>query len=290
MMKPAFMKTPVLIALSLCLSGVTYGQMAAIDTVPYLRRGDTVETYMHVIGELMLTHTIQHGQTLFSLGKFYGLTTAELYSYNPGLKSQYSPGTEVMIPLPLKALIRAEPTAGMRAYLVPVMYRTQKGDTMYGLTKRHFETTEAWLLQRNPFLAQGLQPGQLLHIGWITVDGFLSEWREIKGGYYAQINHAMKLEYFRRSEGKRVTEERGAATWPKDSPDQTGFFCLHRTAPINSYVEIHNPNSRKTIYAKVSARLPEGVYDKNTLVVVSPLTAKALGVKDTRFYVRLKHY
>lgn len=272
------------------LSGAAYSQHTTTDSVPYLRRGDTVTTYMHAIGELMFNHTIQHGQTLFSLAKFYGLTTGELYSYNPSLKSQYSPGTEVMIPLPLKALIRDTPTPGMRPNLIPVMYRVKKGETLYGLANRHFETTEAWLTSLNPSLAQGIQPDQVLHIGWITLDGFLSEWREIKGGYYARLNHPMKLEYFRRSEGKRVIEERGAAMWPKESPDQSGFFCLHRTAPINSYVEVHNPHSRKTIYLKVSARLPEGVYDQTIKVVVSPMAAKALSVKDDRFYMRLKHY
>lgn len=284
------MKLPILFTLSLLISCSVFGQSAVTDSVPYLRRGDTLTAYMHEIGELMFTHTVQHGQTLFSLAKFYGLTTTELYSYNPSLKSQYSPGTEVMIPLPLKALIRDMPTPGMRPNLVPVMYRVKKGETLFGIATRHFETTEAWLLARNPFLAQGVQPDQVLHVGWVTLDGFLPEWREIKGGYYAKINHPMKLEYFRRSEGKRVTEERGAATWPKNAPDQPGFFCLHRTAPINSYVEVHNPHSRKTIYLKVSARLPEGVYDQAIKVVVSPLAAKALGVKDDRFYMRLKHY
>lgn len=284
------MKLPILLTLSLLLSGAAHSQSAVNDSVPYLRRGDTLTAYVHQIGELMFTHTIQHGQTLFSLAKFYGLTTAELYSYNPSLKSQYSPGTQVMIPLPLKALIRETPTAGLVKYLVPVMYRVKKGETIFGIATRQFETTEAWLMSRNPFLAQGIQPDQMIHVGWVTLDGFLPEWREIKGGYYAKLNHPNKLEYFRRSEGKSITEERGAATWPKDSSDKSGFFCLHRTAPINSYVEVHNPHSRKTIYLKVSARLPEGVYDQTIKVVVSPLAAKALGVKDDRFYMRLKHY
>jgi rare lipoprotein A (peptidoglycan hydrolase) len=100
----------------------------------------------------------------------------------------------------------------------------------------------------------------------------------------------MKLEYFRRSANRRISEERGAATWPKDLDDNSGFFCLHRTAPIHSLVEVYNPLTRQTMYLKVSDRLPARVYDKTVLVVVSPLAAKALGARDDRFYVHLKHY
>lgn len=260
------------------------------DTVPYLTPYDTLFTYTHPMGEVMFTHTIKTKQTLFSLAKFYGLTLQELYAYNPHVSASYDPGDKLSIPIPLKAIIRQQPPPAMLPDLALVYYQVRRGDTVYGLCKRTFETTQEWLIAQNPQLANGLKPGQILHIGWITTLGIPEEWREIRGGPYAKLNHPLKMEYFRRSAERRVSEERGAATWPKDSNDDTGFYCLHRTAPINSLVEVHHPLTRQTMYLKVSGRLPERVYDRNTLVVVSPFAARALGVRDDRFYVRLKHY
>jgi hypothetical protein len=67
-------------------------------------------------------------------------------------------------------------------------------------------------------------------------------------------------------------------------------MALHRTAPINSLIEIEDPRSRKIIYARVVGRIPEQVNDRNVIVVVSPLLVKAFGVRDKHFYVRTRHF
>lgn len=260
------------------------------DSVPYLIPYDTLYTFQHPMGEVMFTHTVRAKQTLFSLAKFYGLTLQELYAYNPHVSVKYDPGDQLSIPIPLRAIIRQIPPPSLLPELALVYYRVRRGDTVFGICKRIFNIPQEWLMLQNPELANGLKPGQLLRIGWISTTGIPQEWREIRGGPYAKVNHPLKMEYFRRSADRRIVEERGAATWPKESTDDTGFFCLHRTAPLNSLVEVHHPLTRQTMYLKVSGRLPERVYDRNTLVVVSPLAAKALGVRDDRFYVRLKHY
>jgi LysM repeat protein len=260
------------------------------DSVAYLSASDTLVTFVHPMGELMFTHTLEPGQTLFSLARTYGLTMPELYAYNPHVTASYKIGVQLQLPLPLRAIIRQVPPREMLPGLALVYYRVKKGDTVFGLCNRTFEVPTAWLFSLNPFLVNGLSPGQLLHIGWISTQPIPKEWREIKGGPYAQLNHPMKLEYFRRSANRSISEERGAATWPKDLDDNSGFFCLHRTAPIHSLVEVYNPLTRQTMYLKVSDRLPARVYDKTVLVVVSPLAAKALGARDDRFYVHLKHY
>lgn len=260
------------------------------DSISYMSAEDTLFTSLHPMGELMFPHTMKPGQTLFSLSKFYGLELQELYAYNPHISQHYKLGDQLRIPIPQKAIITQLPPPSMLPGLALIYYQVKKGDTFYGLTNRTFHVTTDWLLQLNPELTEGLKPGQIIHIGWASTQGFPPDWHEIHGGPYARLNHPMKLEYFRRSANKRITEEKGAATSPKGKYDSSGFFCLHRSAPINSLVEVYNPNTRQTMYLKVSARLPQSVYDRNTLVVVSPLAAKALGALDDRFYVHLKHY
>lgn len=260
------------------------------DSVIYISSSDTLTTYVHPMGELMFSHTLEAGQTLFSLAKTYGLTIQELYAYNPHVTASYKLGVQLSLPIPLRAIIRQVPPKEMLPGLALVYYRVKRGDTVFGLCNRTFQIPFEWLYSLNPGAMVGLSPGQLLHIGWISTQPIPKEWREVAGGPYAQMNHPMKLEYFRRAANRRITEERGAATWPRDLDDNSGFFCLHRTAPLNSLVEVHNPLTRQTMYLKVSGRLPDRVYDRSVTVVVSPLAAKGLGVRDDRFFVRLKHY
>jgi LysM repeat protein len=64
---------PLLIILSFPFSG-----NAQQDSVVYLSASDTLVTFVHPMGELMFTHTLEPGQTLFSLAKTYGLSMPEL--------------------------------------------------------------------------------------------------------------------------------------------------------------------------------------------------------------------
>ncbi|MEZ4987098.1 MAG: LysM domain-containing protein [Saprospiraceae bacterium] len=278
-----------LVVLLLLLIG-TVSANSQTDSITYLNAGDTVLTsnnFRRGIGGSAY-HEAPANAVFFVEVLWHHLE--ELYAYNPHVRQHYAPGNEVQIPLPLKAIVRVDPPTAMQPALAPVFYRVKKGDTVYGICHRYFEITPEWLLAKNPTAANGISPGMLLLIGWVTVYPIPSDWHEIKGGPYARMNHPLKLEYFHRSANRRITTEKGAATWPKDIPNDAGFYCLHRSAPINSIVEVYNPMSRQTIYLKVSGRLPEMVYDRNTLVVVSPLAAKALRVRDDRFYVHLKHY
>ncbi len=268
------------------------GRLAAAvdgDSLHYLLPTDTVETSLHPMGELMMTHRVQPQQTLFSLAQFYGLSLQELYAYNPHISAHYNIGDPIYIPVPLRAVIRRTPPARLAADLAKVYYRVRRGDTVFGLSNRIFNVPADTLMLRNPGMAQGLRNGQLLFIGWMSTEGIPESWRTVRGGPYARMNYGLRMEYFRSTAGKTVHNNNGAAFWPQDLAEDSGFFCLHRTAEINSIVEVHNPLTRQTMYLKVSARLPEGVYDRNTLIVVSPLAAKALGALDQRFYVRIKY-
>lgn len=268
-----------------CSIGWSHG-----DSTRFLLPTDSIITEVHPMGELLFSHQLEPQQTLFSLAKFYGLTLQELYAYNPHISAHYKVGDILRIPAPLRAIIRTTPPVELAANLSKVYYRVKRGDTVYGLTKRIFNLSADSLMLRNPEMAGGLHNGQLLFIGWMSPEGIPESWRSIRGGPYARKNYPLRMEYFRDSADKRIRNDNGAAMWPKNMDDQSGFFCLHRSATVNSVVEVHNPLTRQTMYLKVSSRLPEGIYDKNTMIVVSPLAAKALGALDDRFYVRIKYY
>ncbi len=86
----------------------------------------------------------------------------------------------------------------------------------------------------------------------------------------------------------RDVQSQGVAFWSRSNSQNNDLYVLHRKAPINSYIEIYNPMKRKTTYAKVIDRIPDGT-NPDVEVVLSPATAKMLGARDPKFFVKVKY-
>jgi hypothetical protein len=78
------------------------------------------------------------------------------------------------------------------------------------------------------------------------------------------------------------------ANWDNTMPDNGTVYVLHKNAIIDSYVEMYNPNLKRSVRAKVIGRIPYGAYTNDVNLVLSPRTAKQLGALDKRFKVELK--
>ena len=88
--------------------------------------------------------------------------------------------------------------------------------------------------------------------------------------------------------GESPVTNSATAYWDKDFPDEGNLFALHKTARINSYIEITNPMFGRKVLVKVIGRIPS-TYRRDVQIVVSPGVARELGVIDSRFYVRLRY-
>lgn len=75
-------------------------------------------------------------------------------------------------------------------------------------------------------------------------------------------------------------KENKVVEWDKNGTAK-GNFVLSNEAEIGSTIKLKDPNTGQTIEAKVVGRIPEGVYDKNTKIVMSPDLGKTLKL-DTR--------
>jgi LysM repeat protein len=261
------------------------------DSTAYLTLRDTIFISLGAYQEKIFEHGIERKQTLFSLAKFYGLTLGELYAYNPGLKEKgTSVGDKIRIPIPNRAIKRYRDAGFSYQDYVPVYYIVRKGDTMYGISKRIFRMPEEEIWNRNHLLSNSLKPGQKLHVGWMSLYGIPDTLRTFRGGPLAQKNYALKKIHQRNSFNKKEYKNQGVAFWQKDNKDDSDFYALHRKAPINSIIAITNPMKNRTAYAKVIGRIPATAYGNDVAVVISPLTAKFLGAKDPRFFVKVKYF
>jgi LysM repeat protein len=87
---------------------------------------------------------------------------------------------------------------------------------------------------------------------------------------------------------RKMITTNGVAQWAKSASSTNDLYVLHPTAPVNSVVEITNPMTHRTIYAKVLSNMPYKLYTDDISVVVSPGVANLLGAIDSRFYVKLR--
>lgn len=281
-------KTTFLV-LALLLLQVTV--LATGDSLRYLTPKDTIFLSVDADGEKIFEHRMERKQTLFSLGKFYGLAVEELYYYNPGLKENSVPvGQPIRVPIPNKAIVRYKYNGFNEKNHIPVVYVVKKGDTMFGVAKRYFRMEIGDVMQRNGLNSETLSVGQQLLMGWMSLDGVPEDYHDAGGSPLMRRNLAMRKIYIREKGKQKEKEHQGVAYWQKESKEDSDFYALHRNAPINSVIEVNNPMSNITVYVKVIGKIPDSAYDNNVVVVLSPLAAKTLGARDPRFFVKVKYY
>lgn len=116
-----------------------------------------------------IIHQIQKGQTLFSLSKLYEASFKEIKEANPTFLDNLSIGDYVKIPTTKKPVIT--PVATPKVSAIDTIsnskylhHEVQKGETIYGLTKKYNVTKEE-LYELNPELADdGLKLGNTVLI------------------------------------------------------------------------------------------------------------------------------
>lgn len=264
------------------------------DSLRYLTPRDTIILSITSNEEKIFEHKIVKGQTIFSLAKFYGLTMDILRYLNPSLNFDVvSPNQKIKVVIPNRAIIRyREPKFNPRWY-TPVYYKVKSGDNLYRLSKVYFRMPEDTIKARAKLKEGSLQPGQLIHIGWMSPQAIPAEWHS-RPPLPPSIKKAVDLkkifDAYAEDKKKKSLAHQGIAMWQKEAPAAQNYYALHDKAPINSIIEIHNPVTKRTVYAEVLGRIPATAYSTNMVVILSPNTAKLLGAKDANFFVKIKYF
>lgn len=262
------------------------------DSLTYLTPQDSVFLTVDESNQKIIIHQLEKKQTMYSLAKFYGLEFNEVMYYNEELEtvSDISVGTFINIPIPHKAIKRYQRKDFDSTKHASIYYKVKKGDTLYGVAKRMFRMPVEDIQERNNLTDNNINPGQYLHIGWISTEGIPREYRKLKPvppeWQASQLNERHYLQ------AKGIKDERtqnGVGAWNKNSKNEGKLTALHNSAPINSIIEITNPMNNRSIFVKVIGRPSSKVYyGPNVKVVLTPKVAKMLGARDPRFYVNIR--
>lgn len=259
------------------------------DSLNVLLPSDSVFLHVDAFGEKVFRHVMEPGQTLESIAAFYGLTPDELSDYNPEFAELPTlPGDPIRIPVPNRSILRY-PNEGQNPYaLVPVFFVVGQGENLYRVSKFYFKMDPEELMTRNGLLSDQLNVGQLLHIGWMSIDGIPAHYREETGPFAGKVR-ALRQQFEHAAHNGTLQEQKGVAAWDAHNKSETELFALHRQAEPGSVIEILNPWMRERIYVRVIGSIPEKMHGEEVVVVLSPSAARLLGAVDPRFYAEVRY-
>ncbi|WP_461790922.1 LysM peptidoglycan-binding domain-containing protein [Pedobacter sp.] len=90
--------------------------------------------------------------------------------------------------------------------------------------------------------------------------------------------------------GLNKIEEKGTAVWISDPDlDPNKMLILHRTAPIGTVIQITNPMTNRSTFAKVVGKFTENETTKDVIIVMTKAVADAVGALDKRFFCNLSY-
>jgi LysM repeat protein len=278
--------SPLLLILALCGPAFLQGQ-AASGTGSLLSPKDSVLLTVNN-SQKLIHHIVKPKQTLFALAKFYGLSLEELYTFHPEFQTDpvLRVGMLVSIPIPNRAIRRYKGTNFAPAKFAPIYYVVQQGDNLFQICKRHFSMPVDSIKSRNNLKSEQLYPGQLLHVGWLGLEGISADWRTPAAPPTTDQAHQQRYDEAKKN-NKEVASQ-GVCFWQKDSNEKGDLYALHREAAIGSVMAVTNPMSRRTVYAKVIGRIPVG-YASNIEVVLSAAAARQIAARDPRFFVKVRY-
>jgi LysM repeat protein/ABC-type branched-subunit amino acid transport system substrate-binding protein len=111
-------------------------------------------------GKIYYIHTVQKGQTLFSISKVYGVTQEDILNENPGLNpANIREGQAIRIKEAPKAQAAVYPDNREDYYA----HSVKKKETVYSIAKR-FKVTEDIIYQQNPWAREGIKPDQTIWV------------------------------------------------------------------------------------------------------------------------------
>lgn len=261
------------------------------DSLSYLTAKDTIFLKLDDFGHGIFSHQLARGQTMYSLAKFYGLKLDVLYNFNPDLPldGSVSPNQPINVPIPDSAIVDWR-IAWPRKNFVPVFYTVKHGDTFYKVSKTYFGMVPDTLKLRNRLSSTALRTGQLIQIGWLNAAGIPDSLQAVNRNPLGLRMQSLQMAFQGEKTVKKLQFQNGAAYWQREKKGADDYFALHRNAPIGSVIQITNPLKKKTVYAKVIAKIPDQAYGDDIIVVLSPSVAKILGAKDPKFFVEIKYF
>lgn len=265
-------------------------------------------------GRWMARYRVQNERNVFEVAKKFSVPAAMLADANRlSYTDPLAPATLVKIPLTVANWYNYTPPAS--SAVAPLYYRTtEEWDRkdlarLLGISARQLEE---W----NNEVANDIEAGQVVAVGWISVSG-VGPSGSSQGGVVAtspisappvqwpdtvvMVDTAKPIPVIspmeqafldQTSGGAMLTTEKGpAAFFPAGGGTVKGVhYAFHNSAARGSVMRVHNPGTGKTVYVKVLGPLPRTKQYAGAIIGIAAAAKAQLGVRgDARAWCEVSY-
>ena len=265
-----------------------------------------------VAGNLVTEHTVKPKEYLGVIAKQYGITVEDLKQANGLSSNNLSIGQVLKIPVKTGteqpqntvALTTASPikpaetknSAPVSAPNLPKKadpsfeHIVAAGETIYSIAQK-YQLTTYQLKNYNNLSSNDLTVGQKLIIKGEKPIAVSPTTANNNEGEPAEDAETLKNPNLRRPAavyGLNKIEEKGTGVWISDPDlDPNKMLILHKTAPVGTIIQITNPMTNRSTFAKVVGKYTENETTKDVIIVMTKAVADAVGALDKRFFCNL---
>ena len=273
---------------------------------------------------IFIQHKVVSGETLYSIGKLYHFTAAQLSQQN-GLNENAMLAIDKVMKINLTPQnFTQDGQSAESESLVAIHHIVQKGENLYRISQTYGKIRIDFLREWNDLNNDVIQQGQKIVIGHLkvdkqktaeVVDRTTTAEEELTQGYGVNetskpgttkttqtqeeptpvaVTNGTDDEGFFVSQfitkGKNQVLEGDCATFKTTSGwnDRKYYVLINNITP-GTIVRITAPNS-KSICAKVLGALPEMKENKNLLIRLSNAAASVLRITDAKFSVKVTYF
>jgi LysM repeat protein len=250
--------------------------------------------------DIFYSHIVDKGSTIYSLARVFQVNTAKVYklnNLNPELP--INEGKTVKLPISSGILVTDYLLPKSKKPYLEVYYVIKKGESLYRVSKTYLDIPVEVIRKLNNKSNNDIQVGEKLLVGYILLDASASN--IVPNNLVSNIPKTQltpvkvadltieKDEEIVSPPVQRWYSSNVIAQWDKRLSESKSLYVLHNEAKVGSTMEIYFPMLRSQVKAKVIGAIPEGTYNDDVALFISPSVAKDLGILDSRSMLSIKY-
>lgn len=210
-------------------------------------------------------HIVKSGETLFAIGRKYGVKASEIVSWNDLKSTSLSIGQKLSIGNTRK--IQPKKNQPLLPFKNAIKHYVQVGETMEEISVKR-NVSEDSLRKWNNLQSNEIKIGQIL--------------------WYRRFERSVEPVRSEKVFGKHIVE--GIARQIDDMKDADKYLALHKELPIGTLLEVRNLMNNKKVYVRIVGQFSSTGINQEVLIRLTSISFKRLGILDAWARVELTYY
>ena len=200
-------------------------------------------------------HTVQQGQTLFSIARQYEVSVDQLRRWNSLQSNELNIGQSLYVAQPEERNVNNAPQEKVVTAAPPVQHR------------------EPQIISTNPVENPAAKNTPPAKTSTATVG---------QSAESIRISESLKS-------GDEIIEA-GVAELIEGTDGNRKYLALHRTAPMGTILKVRNEMNNREVFVRVMGKLPDTALTDKLIIRISKSAYDRLGAIDPRFRVEVTYY